>query len=66
MIITAVKTSDPLFGIPISDYSVDQLMVLYWSHYYQSIYEMLPDDRPEETIIEDDAALDADSDLFQA
>ncbi len=56
---TALKTGDPLFGRPIRDYTVDQLMVLYWSHYYQSIYEMMPDDRPTESIIEDDEALDA-------
>jgi len=57
--ITALKTSDPLFGRAIRDYTVDQIMVLYWSHFYQSIYEMLPDDRPADTIIEDDEALDA-------
>ena len=41
------------------EYSVDQLMLCYWSNYYQSIYEMLSDDRPPDSIIEDDAALDA-------
>jgi hypothetical protein len=56
---TALKTSESLFGRPIPDYTPDQLMLIYWSHYYQSIYEMLPDDRPPESIIEDDAALDA-------
>ena len=34
-------------------------MLLYWSHYYQSINEMMPDDRPSDEIIEDDQALDA-------
>jgi hypothetical protein len=57
--ITAIKTGDPLFGRPIRDYTADQLMVLYWSHYYQSIFEMLPEDRPSDSIVEDDAALDA-------
>jgi hypothetical protein len=31
----------------------------YWSHYYQNIYEMLPEDQPGDLIIEDDEALDA-------
>jgi len=57
--VTAVKTSDSLFGKPISEYNVDQLALLYWSHYYQSVYDMLPDDRPPDSIIEDDMALDA-------
>lgn len=57
--VTATKTGDSLFGCPISEYTTDQLMLLYWSHYYQSIYEMLPTDRPSEGIIEDDEALDA-------
>jgi hypothetical protein len=56
---TAVKTGERLFDTPIKDYNVDQLMVLYWSHYYQSINEMMPEDRPEDSIIEDDQALDA-------
>ena len=34
-------------------------MLMYWSHYYQSINEMLPDDRPSDEIVEDDQALDA-------
>ncbi len=57
--VTATKTGDSLFGVPISEYSVDQLTLLYWSHFYQSIYEMMPDERPADTIIEDDQALDA-------
>lgn len=57
--VTAIKTGEPLFGHPISEYNVDQLTLLYWSHFYQSIYEMLPSDRPPDNIIEDDQALDA-------
>lgn len=53
------KISDPLFGVPISQYSNDQLNLVYWSSYYQNIYEMLPEDKPSDLIIEDDAALDA-------
>ena len=57
--VTAIKTGDSLFGRPINQYTVDQLTLMYWSHFYQSVYEMLPDDRPSESIIEDDEALDA-------
>jgi len=57
--VTALKTGESLFGRPISKYTVDQLTLLYWSHYYQSIYEMMSDDRPSDNIIEDDQALDA-------
>lgn len=56
---TAIKTGAELFGTSISEYSTDQLMLVYWSNYYQSIYEMMSDDRPTESIIEDDASLDA-------
>ena len=57
--VTALKTSDTLFGSSIKDYNVDQLTLLYWSHFYQSVYEMMSTDRPPDTIIEDDQALDA-------
>jgi len=57
--VTSLKTGDSLFGCPIRDYNTDQLTLLYWSHFYQSVYEMLSDDRPPDTIIEDDQALDA-------
>jgi hypothetical protein len=56
---TSLKTSEPLFGVPTSEYSNDQLNLAYWSHYYQSIYEMMPEDQPPEMIINDDEALDA-------
>jgi hypothetical protein len=35
------------------------LNLAYWSNFYQNIYEMMPKDRPTDSIIEDDAALDA-------
>ena len=57
--VTSVKTSEPLFGKPTSEYTNDMLNLAYWSHYYQNIYEMLPEDQPSEVIIEDDEALDA-------
>ena len=55
----SVKSSDPLFGIPVVDYSSDQFNLVYWSNYYQNIYEMMPEDRPSDIIVEDDESLDA-------
>lgn len=57
--ITSVKTSDQLFGRATTEYSGDMLNLAYWSHFYQNIYEMMPDDQPPQDIIEDDMALDA-------
>lgn len=57
--ITSLKTSEALFGVPTSDYSDDMLNLVFWSNYYQNIYEMMPDDRPSDSIIDDDEALDA-------
>jgi hypothetical protein len=64
--VTSLKTGDALFGCSIKDYNTDQLTLLYWSHFYQSIYEMMSDDRPPDTIIEDDQALDAYMNDWQA
>lgn len=57
--VTSQKTSDPLFGRPTSEYTNDMLNLAYWSNFYQSVYEMLPKDRPPDSVIEDDEALDA-------
>jgi len=57
--VTSLKTSEPLFGVPTSQYTNDMLNLAYWSHYYQNVYEMLPDSQPPEHIIDDDDALDA-------
>jgi SepF-like predicted cell division protein (DUF552 family) len=57
--VNSIKTSDPLFGVPASDYTTDQLSLVYWSNYYQNIYEMMPEDRPSDATIEDDDELDA-------
>jgi hypothetical protein len=32
---------------------------MYWSNFYQNIYEMMPDDRPDDDVIESDTMLDA-------
>jgi len=57
--VTSRKTSEALFGRPTSEYTIDMLNLAFWSNYYQQIYDMLPEDRPPESIIEDDEALDA-------
>jgi hypothetical protein len=57
--VNSQKTSDPLFGLPSANYSNDMLNLVYWSNYYQNIYEMMPEDRPPDSIIDDDDALDA-------
>jgi len=57
--VTSLKTGDSLFGVPISEYTSDMLNLVYWSHYYQNINEMMPEDQPSDDIIEDDEALDA-------
>lgn len=57
--ITSQKTSDPLFGRPTTDYTPDMLNLAFWTNYYNNIYEMMPEDRPSDSIIEDDEALDA-------
>lgn len=57
--ITSLKSSEPLFGVPTSKYTNDMLNLAYWSHFYQNIYEMMPEDQPSDDIIADDEALDA-------
>jgi len=57
--VTSMKITEELFGVPVADYSSDMLNLVYWSHYYQNINEMLPEDQPPDDLMEDDAALDA-------
>jgi hypothetical protein len=57
--ITSMKVSESLFGIPTSEYTTDQVNLVYWSNFYQGVYELFPEDRPSDLIIEDDDALDA-------
>lgn len=57
--VTSQKTSEALFGIPTSEYNNDILNLVYWSNYYQNIYDMMPEDRPSDEVIEDDSLLDA-------
>jgi hypothetical protein len=56
--ISAQKSNTPLFTCSVIDLTPDQLNLIWWSSYYESIYQMLPDDQPDDEIIEDDAALD--------
>lgn len=60
----ALKIGGPVFSRGLNDLTPDQLGLLYWSNYYQSIYEMMPDDQPSPEIIEDDASLDSYMEAF--
>jgi len=55
----ALKIGGSLFSRELNDLTTDQLSLLYWSNYYQSIYEMMPDDQPPDEVIKDDQALDS-------
>jgi hypothetical protein len=56
--VASMKTNQTLFGDNALDLTPDQLSLLYWANYYQSIYEMMPDEQPPQEIINDDAKLD--------
>lgn len=56
---SSVKIAIPLFSRKPEDYTKDQLALMYWSNFYQNIYEMMPDDRPDDDVIESDTMLDA-------
>lgn len=53
---SAKKTATNIFSRPPSDYTRDQLSVLFWSMMYDSVYESM--DRPSDEIVEDDDKLD--------
>ncbi len=56
--VSSVKTSLPMFSRKSEDYTKDQLSLVYWSNFYQSVYEMFSDDRPTDDIIDNDSLLD--------
>jgi len=56
--VAAQKTGGSFFCRDLNDLTPDQLGLLYWSNWYQSIYEMMPDEQPDDDIITDDEALD--------
>ena len=53
---SASKNGESLFGRSIAEWSQLQSSLVYWSQYYDYVYES--PDKPGENIIEDDAALD--------
>ncbi len=55
----ALKIGGPLFRRGLFDLTPDQQALMYWSNFYQSIYDMMPDEKPHEDIIENDEDLDA-------
>jgi hypothetical protein len=56
--VVAQKTNTPLFPKAVINLTPDQTNLAWWSGYYQSIYEMMPDDQPDDYTIENDEALD--------
>jgi hypothetical protein len=54
---SAAKTGADLFGKPISEWSEMQNLLIYWSQYYDGIFEH--PDKPGDIIINDDNACDA-------
>jgi len=57
--VNSQKTGEPLFGVSSSNYTTDMLNLVYWSNFYDNIYQMMPEDKPSDSVIEDDDALDA-------
>jgi len=61
---SALKIGGSLFPRGLHDLTSDQKSLLYWSNFYQSIYEMMPDDQPRDDIIDDDEKLDIYMEAF--
>lgn len=57
--VSSQKTGEQLFGVPTSKYTNDQLNLAYFSNFFDNIYQMMPEDRPSDEIINDDDALDS-------
>ena len=53
----ASKRGESLFGRPIAEWSESQNAIVFWSQYYDSVYDSM--DRPPAHVIENDAACDA-------
>ncbi len=60
----SMKTSEELFGVPTSRYTPDQLNLAYWSNFYDNVYSMMPEDRPQDSVVEDDSLLDVFMDEY--
>jgi hypothetical protein len=54
---SASKNGESLFGKPISEWGELQSALVYWSQFYDYVYESM--DRPSDMVIANDAALDA-------
>jgi hypothetical protein len=57
--LVAQKGNLHLFPKSSIELTPDQKNLLWWTGYYQSIYEMLPEDQPDDWVIQDDGELDA-------
>lgn len=60
----SVKLGEALFGVPTTEYSSDQLSLVYWSSFYDQVYSMMPEDRPSDEVIQDDKLLDTFMDSY--
>jgi hypothetical protein len=56
--IIAQKAGLQLFPKAAIDLTPDQKNLLWWTGYYQSLNEMLPEDQPDDWVVQDDEALD--------
>jgi hypothetical protein len=56
--LVAQKGNLHLFPKSSIELTPDQKNLLWWTGYYQSIYEMLPEDQPDDWVIQEDEALD--------
>lgn len=52
----ARRARTPLFAHPVSEWNVNQLQLVYWTSFYDSVYEHF--ERPPQRIIDNDALLD--------
>ena len=57
--LAAQKNGGKIFAREVYEYTVDMMNLMYWSSFYQSLNEMMSEDRPPEDIIDDDESLDA-------
>jgi hypothetical protein len=56
--LTAQKANMPIFPHSVIDDTPDQTNLLWWAYWYQSIIEMMPEDRPDDATLDNDAELD--------
>jgi len=56
--LSSKNTGQELMSVPLKDAHLGFLELMSWTMFYQSIYEMLPSERPSEEIIKDDEKLD--------